>query len=477
VSADGDRHRLADRVDRSARAARAVRGEVAAWFQVRADDARLGRFTGQLRLLADVLEEMFDALERSHQELEPAMDAGTGYERCRDLDRNLLVVQRLFAWYAAKYDQRRDDRNATTLAAADEVVRSCWTEPFVRIRQPAPPGPLAYLDSRFDAFATPRVSVPPDLRAPTDALVAEFVAELPIPTVALPDSSRREPWWLVLAAHETGHHVQRELAGGALEADARTALRMAAGGQLADAWSRWALEAFADAWSVLMVGSAAAWAIDELQFGTPRTLLAEPDDGGRYPPPAVRLALLAEVARAVGLEVPVGQPDAATVLAQVRAFPPSVVGPRSRTAAEEHLAVVPRVAAALVGLPVAERTLRDISGLDTRWFAPGGRVPMWALQLGGLAGTELTPVQPRHSARAVIAAGIAAYRAAAARPHDEAPVYLPRLRDALFHVLARCGGPGTLASHVTADGRAVGRRLAERLARADRAPMTSSAVP
>jgi hypothetical protein len=39
--------------------------------------------------------------------------------------------------------------------AADEVVRSCWTEPFDNAGVPRPTGPLVFLDPRFDAVATP----------------------------------------------------------------------------------------------------------------------------------------------------------------------------------------------------------------------------------------------------------------------------------------------------------------------------------
>ena len=49
---------------------------------------------------------------------------------------------RLFEWYSSRYDQRLDDKLAPILRAADEVVRSCWSEPFALLSGKPPTGPL-----------------------------------------------------------------------------------------------------------------------------------------------------------------------------------------------------------------------------------------------------------------------------------------------------------------------------------------------
>lgn len=449
-----------------------LRVEVRSWFTDRESDRRLARFTGHLRILDDILDEMFAALDEERRPLTSASDAGTVYERCRELDEDLITVRRLFEWYATKYDQRRDDRRSDALRAADEIVRSCWVQPFVVARRHVPPGPLAYLDARFDAFATPRVSVPGDLRAPADSVVAEFVGELPITTIALPDIANREPWWLVLAAHETGHHVQRELTAD-LAGATRTAVAAAAGDALADDWSRWAMEAFADAYSVLMVGGTAAWAIDELEYGPTGALLVERAEGGRYPPPSVRLALLGELVRASGIRRSDGPPDAAATRAWLDALPPAAVPRAARTSAAAHLAALPRIADALVALPVGRRTLSAVSGLDPAWFARGGDIGAWAGQLGrpATAGPVSMPVEPRATARAVLAAGVLAYQKFAGHADG---LYLDRVRTALLDVLPRCGGPGVLAAQAEVDGRVIGRRLAGRLVAARSRPAGES---
>jgi hypothetical protein len=58
--------------------------------------------------------------------------SGSVSDRCRALEEGLLVVRRAAQWYIERYDQRLDDRWAGVLAAADEVVRSCWQEAFER---------------------------------------------------------------------------------------------------------------------------------------------------------------------------------------------------------------------------------------------------------------------------------------------------------------------------------------------------------
>lgn len=106
----------------------------------------------------------------------------------------------------------------------------------------------------------------------------------------------------MLAAHETGCHVQTDLD----PAWPRTAdaLRLAAADgdhDMAQLWARWHREAFADAFAVLSAGPAAVLPIAELEYAPPRRLLRLPAAGRPVPPLAVRLALHAEVASAAGL--------------------------------------------------------------------------------------------------------------------------------------------------------------------------------
>lgn len=107
---------------------------------------------------------MLEALSGELTAIADGEPSGSVYERCGRLDSGLAIAVRLFEWYASKYDQRLDATRGKALAAADEIVRSCWSEPFSLLGRKPPTGPLAYLEPDFDAYATPRVSVPRDLQ-------------------------------------------------------------------------------------------------------------------------------------------------------------------------------------------------------------------------------------------------------------------------------------------------------------------------
>jgi hypothetical protein len=390
-------------------------------------------------------------------------DTGRIYRACSNADQATTLVGRLFDWYATKYDQRLDEALAGVLLAADEVVRSCWTEPFDTARVPRPTGPLAFLDPRFDAAATTRTSVPADLRAPEDALLSEFVAELAIPVVALPLVAAAEPWWLALTAHETGHHVQLDLSP-RLEADTRAALFAAASqppgdAQVAALWHGWAKEAFADAFAALTVGPAAAWAVEELQHGAPADLVKTGRSGGFYPPPAVRTALLGELARCAGAPDP--GPGAKDVRAWLDALPEGAVPAAAAQTVRALLDVTPRVAAALVDLRVADVPLGQLCGTRPG-FAAG--VAAWAQQLVQPQ-PAVTGRSDRAAARVGVAAAVLAYQQAVTHPQQPATAQtvLRTLATNVPAVLQTCGPPGTLAGVATVDVGPLAERLADRL--------------
>jgi hypothetical protein len=433
-------------------------------------DPDFKRFTRHFDVLGVVLNAMFDAITGELDDELNNPDSGQAYERCAELDESIAVATRLFVWYAVKYDQRRDADVAPTLRAADEVVRSCWSEPFRWEGRTPPTGPLAYLDDRFDAFATPRVSVPSDLRAARDAPVAEHLRELPIPTIALPEFALREAWWLVLAAHETGHHVQKDLRPGLEEATRESiasavassvdgnsgagpdpGARPARDPDAVSLWSGWGLEAFADAYSAAMVGEAAEWAIDELQYSTLARLSQPARAGSRYPPPLLRLELMDSCLRAIGLPVMWRR---AAPARRARA------GGLNGTLRSE-LSVTPSVAAALAALPVGGRPLRDLAEVEPAVLARPALLTSWADRLAG-HDPHLGSLSDAASARLVVASGVAAYRAWADDP--AADEVLPVIHSNLLALLPDCGPPGGLGpapppTQVTDLARRLARRL------------------
>lgn len=440
-----DAGRLGRRVERSATAVNALGRRIRHWLDSAAADPVFHRFGSHLRTLDTVLTGMLDRL-RAELATVPT-DAAAGYERCRRVDRGLATLQRLFLWYAEKYDQRRPGGHPAVLGAADELARSCWSEGFTALKRKPPTGPLCFVDNRTDALARRRCEVPSELRPALDDPVAEFVDRLPIPVIALPESAVREGWWLVLAAHETGHHVLLDLDLGVA---VRQALRETVPPELAPDWTRWHSEVFADLYSVLMIGPAAAWAIDELQYGPPTHLLRP---RGGYPAPLVRLALLGETLGALGAASDV--PTAADAAAAGDA------------AAAPHLAVLPGVVAALLDIPLGGGTLRTLAADEI--VRPGPRLRSWSEQLARpepAIGAVDTPEAPR----VLAAAAVHRYRALTAAGRDDE---LGALHSGVLSVLARSGAPGVLAppgeARLDELAGALGALLVERAADDERA--------
>ena len=200
--------RAQGRIERSAAAAIALRDEVMSWVDRRRREEAFRRFGNHLDAIAIVFPRMLEGILSALNRASLLGSSGQVYERCRELDESLVVVRRAYEWYATKYDQRLDRRLAGALRAADEIVRSCWHSAFELRGESPPAGPLPYFDARFDSYATARRAVPRQIKAPADAPFDDLIDVLPVPVTALPMWAAAESWWLVLAAHETGHHVQ-----------------------------------------------------------------------------------------------------------------------------------------------------------------------------------------------------------------------------------------------------------------------------
>jgi hypothetical protein len=211
-----------------------------------------------------------------------------------------------------------------------------------------------------------------------------------------------------------------------------------------------------------MVGPAAAWAVDELQHAADGRLLRVPTFEDRYPPPIVRLALLGELSRCLGLAGQVF--DAQSALAWLADLPPTEAGlAPGRAAAEPHIRATPSVAQALLDLPIDGRhSLLQVCGWKGERFAQKGVAGTWAVQLR-MSSPVITPRAERWSARIAISSGVSAYlRAAATGLADSA--LEQRLGQNLIAILGTCGEPGVLAAESkVANVAALADRFAERL--------------
>jgi hypothetical protein len=404
------------------------------------------RFDRHFATLQGVLEQMLDAIAGSLHGL-PVPTGALAYERSRTAERRVGKVRATFRWYSAKYEQREprgSDGYDRVLLAADEVVRSCFDVAFARTNTARPPDPLCYLDESFDATATPRVQPPTGIPA-GDEVVGEFVRRLPIPTIALPVTCLEKPWWLAVVAHETGHHVYFDLDPGLEQATQASVAGAAAeesrSEQVVDAWRRWSIEAFADMWSVLMVGGTVGWVVAQLSAAEPSRLVTLAGSTSLYPPVLIRLALFGELTRQLGVE-PTG-PSAAEInnLLDTPAY--EAVDQLGREEHLAHLSVVPKVAKALLDVESGGQTMLDVSGFAADLLRAGGRADSWSQQLFSDI-PAVTPVDQAWSARTLVAAAVqhaATIRAGSAdRPQRES-----KLCSYLLEVLPGTGPEGDLA--------------------------------
>lgn len=365
-------------------------GDIADWVERRRRLDVLQQYATQLRTLDATLGGAAARLRDSVAGLSPHGPAGAVYDQCRAYDRRAALVRRAWDWYRAKFDQRDDEALRPMLAAADEVVWSCHAEAFINAERrrsapiERPPAPLPYIDAHETPEAVPRDAPPPGLRADaTDAVLGAFLAKLPVPVVSLPACCTVAPWLLVLLGHEVAHHLQYDLVPD-------WALISELGDELArvttehddglpetdpEQWRRWSREIFADACSVVAMGPAAILAVVELELADELSMLSR----GRalYPPPVVRLELMAEIAGQLGLD---GRPSLAPV------DPRAAVAPRYgdalaglRRLAADDMAHVPRVAAGVLRSPLCGLgPLPRLFRFAAADFQRGGAVDRWA---------------------------------------------------------------------------------------------------
>ncbi|HEV3170985.1 MAG TPA: hypothetical protein VGZ32_11625 [Actinocrinis sp.] len=144
--------RASQRSDRFLRAVAGLRARVAAWGTAKRGDARFRRFSAHFDVLDRMLFRMLDVLEESAATVRgPSSEV---YGAFRSLEASLLRVERVFSWYADKYDQRERADAGEVLRAADELVLSCWSQAFAAAPAKRPTGPLVFLEATAGPCAT-----------------------------------------------------------------------------------------------------------------------------------------------------------------------------------------------------------------------------------------------------------------------------------------------------------------------------------
>ena len=436
------------RIEQSCRRLDRLAAAADEWIGQRHKEDVTGQHATQLDVLRTAVVGPLAELRTVADGLSAVCATGRVYAACRTSDTRAELVRRVFTYYQGKLDQRHDKSLEPVLRAADEVVWSCWAEPFRNAiyRDPAMtmrPAPLPYIESQYSPAAVPRDDPPADLVAERDdSVLVRYLERLPIPLIALPAVCADDPWWLAYAGHEVGHHLQHDLAENWSLVKAFGSLAEAASRAAGDAdparWRTWSAEIFADICSVYAMGPAAVYGIVQLELDDADKMMR---GKAKYPPPLVRLGLMAAVAGQLGLEV-------------TAALEPTGLDGASLPQAA---AVAALTEAALADPLCGRGPFRTLLGWDPAAFAPGGTIDSLR---DGLRNRIPLRVRPGiRTARLLASAAVAAWEEIASIPD-------PRQREDSRRELADRFLPAVL------DGREDGTRAAADQARPDTATLS-----
>lgn len=365
------------RVEASLHRLGCLRAEIFDWTQRRRKLDKRKQYVTQLASLQATLDTALARLCAKASGFAPGSMAES-YDLCREFDERLLIVRRLWRWFADKFDQRDVVQLAKTLSAADEVVWSIHAGIMRAVHDgevPAP-APLPYLDGVGAPEAIPRESPPQDLRLTDyDEALQLILSRLPIPVIALGADTADAPWELALLGHEVGHHLQYDLLPDwqLVDSVGQAVAAAVGGGERGKEWRWWSRELFADLSGLITMGPSSLTALLPLEYGAERHMVNR--DRGRYPAPVVRLRAIAAMARELGLDVT----DALSGTG-LNSEPglDDAVPPMASASICADLDEVPKVAAALVDCKISgDDTLATVSGFSPRVFAPQGAV--WSL--------------------------------------------------------------------------------------------------
>jgi hypothetical protein len=402
-----------------------LRCEIDGWLKRRRDLDGFLQYSTQLDTLDTWLHNILQALDDALHKLNAIEGVQAVYQTCHDVEAKLTWTRQVWRYFADKFDQRDEPALKRTLAAADEAVWSCFAGVYTAVPGGTrPAAPLPFIEPLYSANAIPR-DQPYVLRnrVVSAPFLQEFLAELPLPVIGLPEQCARSPWWLIYIGHETGHCLQHELLPakglvGAFRthlheaaltvASAPSATFSTAPQELSDRWGAWGEEVFADAVSVYSLGPRAAWAIAELIIGNDIAMLTDSDN---YPSAVVRLALMAQLSVATEPDGPLALKDVDSVGLTTGSPLPAPVGRRDmRAVAHDHLALVRSLALAIDTFTCGGLgSLRTLCGWQEEYFTPGGEIDKWRDRLFGSAPLYLKP--SLEAPRLILSGGLAAWSA------------------------------------------------------------------
>jgi hypothetical protein len=411
------------RIERTERELDRLGREITEWVDARRRKDAFGRHETSLVHLKQALCGAIRGLRAALARVRPSDPAAAVYAACRGHEYRLMLVHRVWSWYRGKFEQRDRDDIEPVLAAADEIVWSCYADAArnaaaISGRAIRGPAPLPYVEPHYAPEAIPRDEPPPDLQVgPGHGVVHMFLRKLAIPVVSIPPACMDEPWWLVHLGHEVGHHLQHDLLpdsalvgafGDLLFETAVSRQEPRLDASAAERWRDWGQEIFADACAVHAIGGWAARAVVELEWFGDASMLAR---RGRYPPAVVRLDLLARLAGGLGMAAPLGGVDPAAITTG----PPVLDGTGAdlRAAAAEDWRALPAIVEAISTWPMCGLGgFKGLFGWDGAQSTDAARelaryVDDWTGML--LSSEYLRPDRSLPAARWVAGAAVAAW--------------------------------------------------------------------
>jgi hypothetical protein len=390
--------------------------------------------------LADTFPSVLGALKRellaTAEKLEDYLgNAGRGspstadvYGTCARVDTALSWLQRVFAFFREKIDQRTGPLERP-LHAADEVVWSAF-----RAFAPAKnePAPLVYIDAQYSPAAIRRDR---SLGALVDRgsgfeFLRDYLKTLPIPMLRLPVAVVESPWTLAVIGHEVGHFVQPLIEEGYPDSFAarivETARAAGASAEDANAWGESSGEIFADWYSIGVMGPWALWAMAQFELGS-EELMRQRRAAAGYPSAVARLELMRQLADALS---PVGMTFGSKVAETIGVS--LAANERSTPAELQDRAVAAALAQRLAVTPLGiHGSLADAVGYKSadheEPVAEGkGEVALWAGTLTGRFNRH--PKRKLYEARYIAAASA---RAAAEATLDDTDAARKTFNDSL----------------------------------------------
>jgi hypothetical protein len=423
------------RIEESHQAVSGLQGQIEGWADRRRRLDVLHQYRAHVNVLESVLLPVLKALAAALDRIDSARPVGEVYLECRRTENRLALVGRIWEWVRAKFDQRDDPLFGPLLAAADEVIWSCYAGVFdnamVASGREIHRGlvPLPYIEFRSFPMTIPPHLGPPDLRLPKDdEIMGQFLEQLPLPFIGLPRAWVEAPWWLLLLGHEVGHQIQFDLVPelGLVEEFAELMGATATGGGDAAAprWRQWSREIFADLCLLCTCGQWGIWCMTEQVLADERLMLA----GSDFIPPAVtRLALLTTAATKLGVDGHAG----------LRGIDPVRLAADSDSAVILDLALVPPIATSALDHRLGGLgSFTELFAFDPSDFQPGGSVHRWAKALR-TPGSFISE-SPVRSGRLIACGAVAAWsEVAAITDAAERKNARAMLREALLHELTQ----------------------------------------